>query len=107
MINCGNWKLFDNTENLLIIVELLYDWFDDCVGFVVSPERTKEIMEKNNIHTESDGINNIKIFGKKDKIPPTPARIPSQTREIRTSLRFNAIIKFVIDSESTPMITSK
>ena len=62
MINCGNWKLFDNTENLLIIVELLYDWFDDCVGFVVSPERTREIMEKNNIHTESDGINNIKIF---------------------------------------------
>jgi hypothetical protein len=62
MINCGNWKLFDNTENLLIIVELLYDWFDDCVGFVVSPERTKEIMEKNNIQTETDGINNIKIF---------------------------------------------
>ena len=50
MINKSNWILFDETENLMIIIELLFDWFEDCVEYVISPERT-EIIISNNIYT--------------------------------------------------------
>ena len=51
MINKSNWVLFDETENLMIIIELLFDWFEDCVEFVISPERT-EIIISNNLYNE-------------------------------------------------------
>ena len=44
LINKNNWVLFENCENLTIIIELLYDWFEDSVEFVISPERTKKII---------------------------------------------------------------
>ena len=50
MINKSNWVLFEETENLMIIIELLFDWFEDCVEYVISPERT-EIIISNNIYT--------------------------------------------------------
>ena len=44
MLNKNNWLLFDQTENLIILTELLFDWLEDCVDFVVSPERTENIL---------------------------------------------------------------
>ena len=44
MINKSNWKLFEETENLILIIELLFDWFEDCVEYVISLERTEIII---------------------------------------------------------------
>ena len=44
-INKNNWKLFEENENLMLIIELLFDWFEDCVEYVISPERTENIIE--------------------------------------------------------------
>ena len=44
MIDKNNWKLFEETENLMILIELLFDWFEDCVEYVISPERTENII---------------------------------------------------------------
>ena len=44
MINKSNWKLFEETENLILIIELLFDWFEDCVEYVISIERTEIII---------------------------------------------------------------
>lgn len=44
LLNKNNWKLFDQIENLIIIVELLFDWFEDYVDYVISPEKTELIV---------------------------------------------------------------
>ena len=31
LINKGDWDFFDKNNNLIITVELLFDWFEDCV----------------------------------------------------------------------------
>ena len=43
-LNKNNWELFDQTENLVILTELLFDWLEDCVEYVISPERTENIL---------------------------------------------------------------
>ena len=44
-LNKNNWELFDAAENLFILVELLFDWFEDSVECVISPDRTLLIMQ--------------------------------------------------------------
>ena len=43
-INKGDWDSFDKNENLFVTVELLFDWFEDSVEFVISRERTEKII---------------------------------------------------------------
>ena len=43
-LNKNNWTLFEETENLRILSELLFDWIEDCVEFLISPERTEMIL---------------------------------------------------------------
>ena len=45
MINKNNWVLFDQTENLVILTELIFDWLEDSVDYTISQERTAEILE--------------------------------------------------------------
>ena len=47
MINKNNWTLFEQTENIILIIELLFDWFEDCVEYIISPERTENIILSN------------------------------------------------------------
>ena len=44
LINKGDWDSFDKNNNLIVIIELLFDWFEDCVDFVISRERTEKII---------------------------------------------------------------
>ena len=43
-LNKNNWTLFEETENLRILSELLFDWIEDCVECLISPERTEMIL---------------------------------------------------------------
>ena len=43
-LNRNNWMLFNETENLMILSELLFDWIEDCVEYLISPERTETIL---------------------------------------------------------------
>ena len=43
-INENNWTLFDKTENLNIIVFLLFDWFKNYVSFTIDFQRTSKII---------------------------------------------------------------
>ena len=45
MINKNNWVLFDQTENLVILTELIFDWLEDSVNYTISQERTSEVLE--------------------------------------------------------------
>ena len=45
MINKNNWVLFDQTENLVILTELIFDWLEDSVDYTISQERTSEVLE--------------------------------------------------------------
>ena len=44
LINKGDWESFDKNDNLIVVVELLFDWFEDCVEFIISRERTEKII---------------------------------------------------------------
>jgi hypothetical protein len=44
LINQNKWEKFDLNENLMIVIELMFDWFEDCVKFVINPERTDKII---------------------------------------------------------------
>ena len=44
LINKGDWDYFDKNNNLTVIVELLFDWFEDCVDFIINRERTEKII---------------------------------------------------------------
>ena len=44
LINQNKWEKFDLNENLIIVIELMFDWFEDCVKFVINPERTDKII---------------------------------------------------------------
>ena len=44
LINKGDWDFFDKNNNLIITVELLFDWFEDCVEFIINRERTEKII---------------------------------------------------------------
>ena len=46
-INENNWTLFDKTENLNIIVFLLFDWFKNYVSFTIDFQRTSKIISNN------------------------------------------------------------
>ena len=46
-INENNWTLFDKTENLNIIVFLLFDWFKNYVSFTIDAQRTSKIISNN------------------------------------------------------------
>lgn len=43
-INKNVWNLFEEVENLIFIKELLFDWLEDCVDYVISPSRTENII---------------------------------------------------------------
>ena len=45
LINQNKWEKFDLNENLMIVIELMFDWFEDCVKFVINPERTDKIIK--------------------------------------------------------------
>ena len=63
MINKNNWKLFEETENLMLLIELLFDWFEDCVEYVISPERTENII-LSDIYNEYDSQKDSFITGR-------------------------------------------
>ena len=63
MINKNNWKLFEETENLMLLIELLFDWFEDCVEYVISPERTENII-MSDIYNEYDSQKDSFITGR-------------------------------------------
>lgn len=44
-LNNNVWKLFEEVENLYFIKELLFDWLEDCVDYVISPSRTENIIK--------------------------------------------------------------
>ena len=44
LLNKGDWDYFDRNNNLIVVVELLFDWFEDCVEFIINRERTKKII---------------------------------------------------------------
>ncbi len=56
LINKGDWESFDKNDNLIVVVELLFDWFEDCVEFIISRERTEKIISSD-LYT--DFINNL------------------------------------------------
>ena len=43
-INKNNWTLFDKTENLNIIVFLLFDWIKNYVSFIIDAQRINKII---------------------------------------------------------------
>ena len=43
-LNKNVWNLFDEIENLIFIKVLLFDWFEDCVIFAISPTRVEHII---------------------------------------------------------------
>ena len=43
-INNNDWGLFDNNYNLTIVLELMFNWLEEHVEFVISLERTKKIL---------------------------------------------------------------
>ena len=67
LLNKNNWELFDATENLLIINEILFDWMEDAVEWIISPERTASIMEMDYFvfNTETETLE-FKINNKND-----------------------------------------
>lgn len=46
-LNKNEWTLFDEIENLIFIKVLLFDWFEDCVVYAVSPTRVEHIITSN------------------------------------------------------------
>ena len=43
-LNKNVWNLFDEIENLIFIKVLLFDWFEDCVIYAISPTRVEHII---------------------------------------------------------------
>ena len=43
-INNNDWGLFDKNFNLAIVLELMFNWLEDHVEFVISLESTKKIL---------------------------------------------------------------
>jgi hypothetical protein len=48
-LNKGHWEMFNETENIVIISQLLYDWLEDCVEYIISPEHLKKIMKDSHL----------------------------------------------------------
>ena len=44
-INNSNWNLFYKTENLHIIIALLFQWLTDYVLFLICPQRTEKLIQ--------------------------------------------------------------
>ena len=44
-INNANWNLFYKTENLHIIIALLFQWLTDYVLFLICPQRTEKLIQ--------------------------------------------------------------
>lgn len=66
-LNKNNWDLFDAAENLLLLVELLFDWFEDSVESVISPDRTILIMQTDYfVYSKSNNTLELKVEKKND-----------------------------------------
>ena len=58
LINKNDWDLFEKNENIILFVELLFDWFEDCVEYIISPERTEKIINSLSYQEYLKFINN-------------------------------------------------
>ena len=73
-INKNDWSIFLVNENLIIFVELLFDFCEDCTFYVINPEKTdilinfapfsKFVKQNNYFLTEQEKINILSFVRK-------------------------------------------
>ena len=45
-LNRNDWGLFDSNENLILFVELLFDFCEDSTYFIINPEKTEQLISQ-------------------------------------------------------------
>jgi protein tyrosine phosphatase domain-containing protein 1 len=73
-LNRNDWTLFDSNENLILFVELLFDFCEDSTFFIINPEKTEQLIsqdlfnkffEKNNFFlTKQQKMNFLNLIKK-------------------------------------------
>ena len=56
-INNANWNLFYKTENLHIIIALLFQWLTDYVLFLICPQRTEKLIQNSHFNEIETYVN--------------------------------------------------
>jgi hypothetical protein len=46
-INTGHWNFVNEIDDVNALIELCYDWLEDCVNFVINPEKIDNIFSGN------------------------------------------------------------
>ena len=65
-LNKNDWNLFNANENLILFIELLFDFFEDSTYFIICPEKTDQLISEE-IFNNFFGKNNF-ILTKQQKI---------------------------------------
>ena len=65
-LNKNDWNLFNANENLILFIELLFDFFEDSTYFIICPEKTDQLISEK-IFNNFFGKNNF-ILTKQQKI---------------------------------------
>ena len=43
-LNRNDWSLFNINENLILFIELLFDFCEDSTFFIINPEKTEQLI---------------------------------------------------------------
>ena len=90
-LNKNDWNLFNANENLILFVELLFDFFEDSTFFIINPEKTDQICIEENFK-KFDGKNNY-FLSQREKI-----NLFSLIKDIYYGYEFAIIYQFAIFS---------
>ena len=72
-LNRNDWGLFDSNENLILFVELLFDFCEDSTYFIINPEKTEQLLsqdlfkkffENNFLMTKQKKVNFLNLIKK-------------------------------------------
>ena len=90
-LNKNDWSLFNANENIILFVELLFDFFEDSTFFIINPEKTDQICIEENFK-KFDGKNNY-FLSQREKI-----NLFSLIKDIYYGYEFAIIYQFAIFS---------
>ena len=90
-LNKNDWSLFNANENIILFVELLFDFFEDSTFFIINPEKTDQICKEENFK-KFDGKNNY-FLSQREKI-----NLFSLIKDIYYGYEFAIIYQFAIFS---------
>ena len=90
-LNKNDWNLFNANENLILFVELLFDFFEDSTFYIINPEKTDQLYLEENFQ-QFNGKNNY-FLSQEEKL-----NLLTLIKEVYFGYEFAILYQFAIFS---------